>query len=109
MTATVDSDPAITPDLRLRAATTLAAYQHPKPSPSHTEAFVTVDGYEEPKTVDEARALILKLGARLAKGEISVVAHDAIVGGLRAYLGDKAAEQQAKLDELEAALRGDRP
>ena len=83
-------DPTITPDLRLRAATTLAAYQHPKPAPS----YVTVDGYEEPKTVEEARALILKLGARLARGEISVVAHDALVGGIAVYLGDKAAEQE---------------
>ena len=48
-----------------RRVTVLAMYQHSRPAPSHTEAFVAVDGYEEPKTVDEARALILKLGARL--------------------------------------------
>jgi hypothetical protein len=54
-----------------RRVTVLAMYQHSRPAPSHTEAFVAVDGYEEPKTVDEARALILKLGARLARGEIS--------------------------------------
>jgi hypothetical protein len=46
---------------------------------------VAIDGYEEPKTVDEARALILKLRARLARGEISVIAHDALINGLKAY------------------------
>jgi hypothetical protein len=65
--------------------TVLAMYQHSRPAPSHTEAFVAVDGYEEPKTVDEARALILKLGARRARGEISVIAHDALINGLKAY------------------------
>lgn len=65
-----------------RRVTVLAMYQHSRPAPSHTEAFVAVDGYEEPKTVDEARALILKLGARL---EIAVIAHDALINGLKAY------------------------
>lgn len=100
------TDGTITPDLKLRAAIALAAYQHSKPAPSHTETFVAVDSYEEPKTVEEARALILKLGARLARGEISVVAHDALVNGLRAYLGDKAAEQEKILARLETSLRG---
>ena len=100
------NDGTITPDVRLRAATVLAMYQHSRPAPSHTEAFVAVDGYEEPKTVDEARALILKLGARLARGEISVIAHDALINGLKAYLGDKAAEQEKILARLETSLRG---
>jgi len=95
------TDGTITPDLKLRAAIALAQYQHSKPAPT----YVAVDGYEEPKTVEEARTLILKLGARLAKGEISVVAHDALVNGLRVYLGDKAAEQQKILDELADSLR----
>jgi hypothetical protein len=99
------NDGTVTPDVRLRAATVLALYQHSRPAPSHTEAFVTVDGYEEPKTVEEARALILKLGVRLARGEISVQAHDALINGLRAYLGDKAAEQEKILARLETSLR----
>ena len=53
---TAKDDPLITPELKLRAAIGLAAYQRPKPAPSHTEAFVAVDGYEEPKTVEEARS-----------------------------------------------------
>jgi len=73
------TDGTITPDLKLRAAIAFAQYQHSKPAPT----YVAVDGYEEPKTVEEARTLILKLGARLANGEISVVAHDALVNGLR--------------------------
>jgi hypothetical protein len=102
---TAKDDPLITPELKLRAAIGLAAYQRPKPAPSHTEAFVAVDSYEEPKTVEEARSLILKLGVRLARGEISVMAHDALINGLRAYLGDKAAEQEKILARLETSLR----
>ena len=67
---------------------------------------MAVDDYAAPKTADEARGLILELGERLAKREISVEAHDALVGGIKAYLSDKAAEQQKRLDELEDALRG---
>jgi hypothetical protein len=93
---TAKDDPLITPELKLRAAIGLAAYQRPKPTPSHTEASVAVEGYEEPKTVEEARALILTLGARLAKGEVSVQAHDALINGLKAYLGDKASSPDSK-------------
>jgi hypothetical protein len=97
-------DGTISPDVRLRAATVLAAYQHSRPAPTRTETFVAVNGYAAPKTVEEARQAILDLGLLLAKGKISVEAHDALVGGLKAYLGDKAADQQKKLDELEAFL-----
>jgi hypothetical protein len=48
-------DTTITPDLRLRAAIGLAAYQHPKPFPLR-ETFVGPIDYAAPKTVDEARA-----------------------------------------------------
>ena len=97
-------DGTISPDVRLRAATVLAAYQHSRPAPTRTETFVVVNSYAAPKTVEEARLAILELGLLLAKGGVSVEAHDALVGGLKAYLGDKAAEQQKKLDELEAFL-----
>ncbi len=55
--------------------------------------------------VSPASTVILKLGARLARGEISVTAHDALVAGLKAYLSDRAAEQQKILDELADSLR----
>jgi hypothetical protein len=41
----------------------------------------------------------------VAQNEISIEAHDVLLGNLRAYLGDKAAEQQRTLDELEDAVR----
>ena len=66
---------------------------------------MTVDGYAAPTTVEEARALILGLGERLARGEISVIAHDALINGLKVYLGDKAAEQEKILARLETSLR----
>ena len=99
------NDGTITPDVRLRAATVLAMYQHSKPAPSHTEAFVTVDGYAAPATVEEARALILGLGERLARGEISVIAHDALINGLKVFLADKAAEQEKILARLDTCRR----
>jgi hypothetical protein len=78
--------------------------RHLRP-PLSRETFIGPIEYAAPKTVEAARAAILELGERLAKREISVEAHDALVNGIRAYLGDKAAEQQKKLDELEDALR----
>jgi hypothetical protein len=76
-----------------------------RPPPPHETFIGPIEGYKAPETVEEARATILSLGERLARHEISVEAHDALVNGLKAYLGDKAAEQQKKLDELEDALR----
>jgi hypothetical protein len=91
--------------MRLRAAIGLAAYQSPNPTPPRTETFVGPIGYAAPKTVEEARSAILALGERLAKCEISVEAHDSLISGLRAYLGDKAVEQQRALDRVEDSLR----
>ena len=99
------TDETITADLKLRAAIALAQYQHSKPTPLK-ETYIAVDDYTAPKTVEEARALILALGERLAKGEIPVELHDALVAGIKAYLSDRAAEQQRMLDELKDTLRG---
>jgi hypothetical protein len=67
--------------------------------------FIGPIDYTTPTTPEEARAMILVLGERVARNEISVEAHDVLLGNLRAYLGDKAAEQQRTLDELEDAVR----
>jgi hypothetical protein len=79
-------------------------FRYLRPSAAR-EMFVRPIAYAEPKTVEEARATLLVLGVRLAKGEISIEAHDTLVGGLRVYLSDKAAEQQKQLDALEDSLR----
>ena len=50
--------------------------------------------------------MILVLGGRVARGEISVQAHDVLLGNLRAYLSDTAAEQQKRIEDLEISLRG---
>jgi uncharacterized protein with von Willebrand factor type A (vWA) domain len=49
--------------------------------------------------------MILVLGERVARNEISNETHDVLLGNLSAYLGDKAAEQQRMLDDLEDAMR----
>jgi hypothetical protein len=106
-----DEDQAITRELKVRAAIGLAAYQHSKPAPTRIETFVGPINYAAPKTPEEAQQTILDLGERLARREISIEAHDALIGGIRAYLGDKAAEQERRLCALEDRLRegGDFP
>ena len=59
-----------------------------------------------PKTIEEARRAILELGERLAKGELPIELHDALVNGIKAYLGDRAVEQEKILARLEGSLRG---
>jgi hypothetical protein len=99
------TDGTITPDLKLKAAVALAQYQCSKPTPLRGGTLIDPTPYTAPKTVEEARALILELGERLAKGEMPIELHDALVAGIRAYLGDRAAEQQKILDELADSLR----
>jgi hypothetical protein len=100
--------PNVTAELKVRAAAALAQYQHPKPTAPKVETFTAPIDYARPASVEAARERILELGERLAKGEISVEIHDALVGGLRAYLGDKAVEQERLLAKLEADLgKGD--
>jgi hypothetical protein len=55
--------------------------------------------YTEPKTAAEARAAILVLGGKVARGEITVEAHDVLLGNLRAYLSDRAAELEAVVEQ----------
>jgi hypothetical protein len=75
-------------------------------SPLSSETFVgPIDDYAAPKTLEEARAMFLVLGERLAKREISVEAHDALINGIKAYLGDASAEQERRLGQLEDLVR----
>ena len=70
------------------------------------ETFLSpLTGYVAPQTPEEARQSLLKLGERLARGELSIQAHDALVAGLRAYLGDAAMALEAQLAELEDLVR----
>jgi hypothetical protein len=100
-----NDDGTVTPELKLRAAIGLAAYQHPKLAPLRVETFIGPIDHTAPTTPEEARAALLAPGERLARREISVEAHDALVTGIRAYLGDKAAEQERRLSELEDMMR----
>jgi hypothetical protein len=85
-------------------------FRYVRPSSPRTGTYLKPIEYTTPKTVEEAHATVLELGKRLAKGEISIEAHDALVNGIRVYLASKAAEQQRQLDALEADLaRKDRP
>ena len=99
-----EDDPLVTPDMKLKAAICISQYQHPKPTPMQIETFINLD-YAAPKSPQEARDLILSLGERATRGEISVQAHDLLIGNLCAYLTDKAAEQEEKLAAIERHIR----
>jgi hypothetical protein len=98
-------DAAVTPDMKLKAAICISQYQHAKPAPVASETFIGLDGYAAPKSPQEARELILNLGERMARREVSVEAHDALVGGLKVYLGDQAAALEEQVAELEDLVR----
>ena len=100
-------DGTITSDVRLRAAATLARYEHPQPSPSRTETYVEIRGYVAPTTAIEAGQTLIALGEKLARGEISVEAHDALTGSLQTFLSSKAIDQEKRLAEIEETLRQD--
>jgi hypothetical protein len=69
------------------------------------QTFIEPVDYRAPTTPEEARAMILVLGERVARGELSIEAHAVLLDNLKAYLGDRAAEQQRMLDDLENAVR----
>jgi hypothetical protein len=79
-------------------------FQYLRPSQPRAGTLLVPIDYKVPETVEEAHVTVLKLGGRLAKGEISVEVHDALVAGIRVYLASKAAEQQRQLDAIEAEL-----
>ena len=79
-------------------------FRYLRPPPPRGTYVAPIE-YRAPKTVIDARQLIIVLGERLANGELPIEAHDALVGGLRAYLGDKAVEQQKTLERLAESLR----
>ena len=107
-----DDDPLVTPDMKLKAAICISQYQHAKPAPVASETFIGLDGYAAPKCPQEARELILTLGERMARREVSVEAHDALVGGLKVYLGrpgdgaGSAGGRPGRPRPLRAAVRG---
>lgn len=71
-----------------------------------TPRFLNPIDYTPPQSLEEARAAFLGLGQRLMSGEIPLEAYDALVTGIKAYLGDVAAAQQKKIEDLEISLRG---
>jgi hypothetical protein len=77
---------------------------HPKGLRPPLTRYLGPHPYRAPANVEEARAMILTLGEQLADHAIPVELHDSLVNRLRVYLGDKAAEQERRLAELEAAL-----
>ena len=100
MAATPDTDPTITPDLRLRAAIALAQYQHPKPWASR--AVGQPVPLEPPKSAQEARAAIAKITSMIARCEIDGEHGSRIIVGLEAFLGARAAELEAEVERHRA-------
>ena len=74
-----------------------------------TPRFLEPIDYTSPQSLEEARAAFLELGQRLMNGEIPLEAHDALIAGLKAYLGDTTAEQEKRLARLEDLLHHGEP
>lgn len=98
------TDGAITPELKLRAALGLAPYQNSKPVPLKT--FQPIE-LKEPTTAQEARDAIVRITMMIAKGEVDGEHGGRIIAGLEAFLSAKAAENEKRIQALEAALRGE--
>jgi hypothetical protein len=79
-------------------------FRHLRPAAPRSETYIGPVDYTAPKTIEDARAILLTLGERLARREISLEAHEALVDGVRFYLADKAAEQEKKIAAFEADI-----
>jgi hypothetical protein len=86
-------DPTITPELKLRAAIGLAAYQHPKPVPLRA-AGKRID-LEPPKSAQEAQDAIAKVTSMIARCEIDGEHGSRVIAGLKEYRDGRAAELEA--------------
>jgi hypothetical protein len=85
-------------------------YRFLRPPAPKSQTFVaTPVDYVAPSGIEEARETLLTLGERLAKGEISIELHDALTNANKTFLYDKSLEQERRLDQLEAYLRGRDP
>jgi hypothetical protein len=62
--------------------------------------------YVRPNGIDEAKAMVLTLGARLAAGEVSIELHNALLHGIEVYLRDRSQEQERILESLELQQQG---
>jgi hypothetical protein len=96
-------DDTIEHSIRIAAATALAPYQYPKwqstPSPRYIDTALDLP---EPNTVDAANQQIAMLGTLLAKGELDLAFHDALVASRRAWIESKTnTELEARIFALE--------
>lgn len=99
------TDGTITPELKLRAALGLAQYQNSKPSP--LKPAVQPVELNLPETAQEARDAIAIITVMIARAEIDLEHGGKIVAGLEAFLNAKAADNEKRIQALEAALRGE--
>jgi hypothetical protein len=104
--AGVMADKTASPDLRARAATTLAKYQCPTPTAPRTPALnPTPIEIEAPRTFEEVRALAARLTVEILAGRLDVDAGNAAVAllkGIEASIVNIDLKQV--LDELKAKL-----
>jgi hypothetical protein len=100
-------NPVITPDLKLRAAIAIAAYQHSKPAPSRP-AGQPID-LKPPKNAREAREAIATITSMIARAEIDGEHGSRIIAGLEAFLGATAAELEAEVEKHRAEEAGGDP
>ena len=98
-------EPTITPDLKLRAAIALAQYQNSRPTP--LKPVTQPISFEPPSNAQEARDIIVSITTAIARNEVDGEHGSRVIAGLEAYLAAKAAENEKRIQALEAALRGE--
>ena len=98
------TDGTITPDLKLRAAIGLAAYQNSKPAtPKPTTPPIEFD---PPSNAQEARDLIVKITAAIAATRSTALMAASCSSGLQMYLNAKAAELEIEVLKHKAEDEG---
>jgi hypothetical protein len=98
------TDGTITPDLKLRAAIGLAAYQNSKPAtPKPTTPPIEFD---PPSNAQEARDLIVKITAAIARNEVDSAHGGVVLSGLQMDLNAKAAELEIEVLKHKAEDEG---
>jgi hypothetical protein len=97
-------DPVFTPELKVRVAIALTAYQQPKPTPLKP-ALPPLD-LKPPQSAQEARDSIARIASMIAMGTIDGEHGARIVVALEAFLNAKAAELEEVVKRLVAEDAG---
>jgi hypothetical protein len=106
--AEVVADDTLNAELRVRAATGLAVYQHPKPFASRVINPAIAD-FPLVSNASEATTKIAEVTQRMARGEIDTDSGHALIDGLKIFvLGYAAVELEMEVAKAKLREEGER-